>query len=832
MMGELADLQTTMRAWERRVGAIARLEQPPPTHGFVSDQDLKRKIRQAMGAKPTPFPADVGRTRLLEVACQLNLVSSEDAARSAPRRGGRPLSWSRRVELATPSAQHSIDGSGFVSDNTLKSALEAYIGGGVRSSEKLGRSTLLEQALKLNLIDAARAELPAPLRLEMGDLKKLWAEHAKGFGKGQKPKLPSTRKKLTAALLEAGKLSEAEAGAKCVRDDRAAAKHEDHLSTQVCRTTSVASLFKGVPNAEAIKATLVHLSDVASRLFYQRSFLVWLHLARLVEEGLPLPDMKGDQLDRFVRQAYTFKTEGSPLKDPVWKATFDLHSRLFPILPRPKQDNVTTHAANAYAGAMRRHFANADIVKQRIKRYASAKLFGVVPAPPPTGEDDDDKNDAPVLPRPDVGDSPLYNIVGALECKGFDTSAMHPRQVEVLEDIRVALGLPHGTELDSNWLRANIHASIRFSLRTVKALDDLRQQSDEVQKELERRFPDEKTRPKLKKGCARGIHFAPLNALKRRFVTVDATDMAPLLGLPSSGPFIAQAVREMLIPNVNKIFGEKMAHHPDEATRSGDAWYLTGTFDTDGFSIHPHFQRRKTADEAASASASASKKKSEPSPKAASVPRLLLLADPGRVNLVTITVMLNGVVMMTTHNGRTRPLKFTFTTRQYYSLIGETRMKTIRERRAKKDAVGAELRRRQSATSLRTGNYNKVVEYIEASLDHAVASDQAWARALKKGAATERWRREAAKDGALLRWFHMVKRRVMVVTKLDDATVVWGCKVKSTGMGNLSAPTERSAHVAARVPGWTVVRGDEYKTSALSFVTPHYPNISPTPDTN
>ena len=553
---------------------------------------------------------------------------------------------------------------------------------------------------------------------------------------------------------------------------------------------------------------------------------MWLHLARLVEEGLPLPDMHGNQLNRFVRQAYTFQTENSPLKDPVMQATFDMHRRLFPILPRPAGENVTTHAANAYAGAMRRHFANADTVKQRIKRYASAKLFGVVRAPPPPGEEDDDENDVPVLPRPDVGDSPLYNIVSALECKDFDESAMHPKQVEVLEDVRTTLGLPRGTELDSNWLRANIHASIRFSLRAVKALDDLRQQADAVQKDLESRFPDEKTSPKLKKGCARGIHFAPLNALKRRFVTVDATNMAPLLGLPSSGPFIAQAVRETLIPNVKKIFGEKMAHHPDEATRSGEAWYLTGTFDTDGFSIHPHFQRRKTADEAARAS-SACKQKAVPPPKVASVPALLLLVDPGRVNIVTITVMMNGVPVMRTHNGRTRPLKFTFTAKQYYSLIGETRCKIIRERRAKKDVGGADLRRKQSAASLRTGNYRDVVAYVEAGLDHAAASDQVWARALKRGAATERWRRQAAKDGVLLRWVHRVRRSVGALTGLYDATVVWGCKVNATGKGNLSAPTERSVQVASRVAGWKVVRGDEYKTSKLSFVAPHAPNLSP-----
>ena len=113
----MADPPTTSLAWECRVGAIARIEQPPPTQGFMSDHELKRKIRQAMGPRPVPCPKDVGRTRLLEVACQLNLVSSEDAARSALRRGGRPLSWSKRVELAAPSSQPSIEGSGFVTDS-------------------------------------------------------------------------------------------------------------------------------------------------------------------------------------------------------------------------------------------------------------------------------------------------------------------------------------------------------------------------------------------------------------------------------------------------------------------------------------------------------------------------------------------------------------------------------------------------------------------------------------------------------------------------------------------------------------------------------------------
>ena len=813
------------RPWDRRVSQLNRLPEPPPSQGFVSDADLRRKIRVHMGAKPTHFPRDLQRSHLLEVACSLNLVSEADALLSPPKKKGGRVSWDKRVEMAPPRDVPVFDGAGFVTDGQLRVALEAYIGDGVRAPEVIGRRKLLAQAQSLNLLGAEQVAAPAPTKIDTTDLRKLWIEHAAaevGLRNARK-NVPKSRADILKALLAAGKLSVADAEAKNVRADRSTALQEGYLSVQACRRASVAALFRGIPNAEAVKSAIVKMSETASRLFYQRSFLVWLHLARVVEEGGPLPDMEGDQLNRFVRQAYTIRTARSQLKNLELEKTMDLHKHLFPILPRPEQRNVITHAANTYAGAMRRHFANIDTVKQRIKRFASSRLFGLIFTSPPGEEDADD---AVVCKRPDVGDAPLYNIVSALECKEFREEAMHPRQLEVLADIRRILGLPRGTELDANWLRANIHDSIRFSLSTSKALDDLKAHAAAVQRDLDGQSEGAARGSKLTKGCARGLRFTPLNALKRRFVTLDATDIAPLLGLPSEGPLVAQAVREMLLPNVRAIFGEKMAHNPDEVTMAGNAWYPTGTFDTDGYSIHPHFQRRKTQKEA---TVSASGRKSaHDTPKVAGPPKVLILADPGRVNLVTMTVMMDGEVMMKeTAKGRKRPLKFTFTARQYYSLTGQTRSRIIREKRCRKDLEGAALRTAMSSTSLRTGDYAKVVDYIKTSFDHAAASDQAWARALKKGAATERWRREAAKEGQLLKWFYMVKRAVKSVTREDDATVVWGCKVAATGRGNLSAPTERSAALAARVKGWTLVRGDEYKTSALSCDAPYPINLAP-----
>ena len=237
-------------------------------------------------------------------------------------------------------------------------------------------------------------------------------------------------------------------------------------------------------------------------------------------------------------------------------------------------------------------------------------------------------------------------------------------------------------------------------------------------------------------------------------------------------------------------------------------------------------------DEPAAAVGSAEKRLAKP-------PRLLLLVDPGRVNLAAITVMLDGkVVTRPSVRGRTpvQPVKFAFSCRQYYTLIGERRRvmvqrqreraSDIREERDGKDGQKA-LRTRLSATTLRTGRADRVLAYMRANLELAEASEQVWGRALGKATAACRRRRQNAKDACILRWFCGVRRRVKAMTGLSEATVVWGVKVAPTGRGNLSAPTDRVALLAARVEGWTVVAGDEYRTSKASCVPPHVDNLAP-----
>ena len=157
--------------------------------------------------------------------------------------------------------------------------------------------------------------------------------------------------------------------------------------------------------------------------------------------------------------------------------------RELPSLPLPPHANVVTHAANAYTGAFKRHFADMKTVANRIKRYAAARLFDMYARP--TNKDEEDAETAVLPPRPDVSDNPLYNIVSALQDKSFKTSSMHPRQVTVLKEIKAALGLPDDVNMTNRWLRRNIHGSIRFCLLTAQTLDAVKVMATEQHAEIE-----------------------------------------------------------------------------------------------------------------------------------------------------------------------------------------------------------------------------------------------------------------------------------------------------------------------------------------------------------
>lgn len=800
--------------------AVPSVNAPVSTGQFIADGALKALIGDHIGAKRCP--KSVERPALLEIVVRLGLVSASDAAVLAPRKNARRLlTWTQRIDAAVPCSEPlSSDPTAYYPTSALLAAVENHVGDGQVAPASISRATLMSQAVKLGIMSQQQANISPPQMLPEAELRRLWDEH------GTRQKRPQGRKALTAALLGLGRITAGQAEATRARPDKAAAFELSKASRQATRTASVSSMLRGLPNAADIKSRMGRLSEEASRLFYQRSFLMWLHLHRIVKHGGSLPDMQKDELAVFVRRVYTIGTQNSHIKDPPLHATLRMYSPMFPPLPRPACRNLITHAANVYAGALTRHFCSIKTVTQRIRRYASAKMLDVL-VPPSPHEDDSDAGVAfarGLHKKPDVGDSPLYNVVSALEDPTFNEAAMHPAQTDMVRELRTLLGLPKGTALNERWLRRNIHGSIRFSMHVVETLDELRVEAESLYRHFERTVAKESDRPKLRRGATKGLAFVPMNTLKRRFVTLDATDLADVMGVPEGvdGALRTEAVRDALRANIVRVFGSRYA--------GGEAaeWNFTGTCDTDGDWLHLHFQRPLRASER-------KKPSTEPPPPPSRLeapPKLALSVDTGRINIVKITVMLDGNVVMTSRpGGRTRPLSFTFTCRQYYTLIGERRRSMIQTTRQRRDDASnpraKELRTRLSSTSLHTGMSSRILSYMRAKLELADVSEQVWGRALSRSAAADRRRRQTAKDASILRWFYGVQRTVRKITGQQEATVVWGVKVAPTGRGNLSAPTDRVALLAARVEGWTIVPGDEYRTSQASCVPPHDDNLAP-----
>ena len=84
---------TSSSPWDRRISMLFPAMVAPTSNGFVSDSELQKLIKKAMGDKPPRCPKDTSRTRLLEVATTLNLISTTDAATLKPVKGSKTLTW-------------------------------------------------------------------------------------------------------------------------------------------------------------------------------------------------------------------------------------------------------------------------------------------------------------------------------------------------------------------------------------------------------------------------------------------------------------------------------------------------------------------------------------------------------------------------------------------------------------------------------------------------------------------------------------------------------------------------------------------------------------------
>ena len=306
--------------------------------------------------------------------------------------------------------------------------------------------------------------------------------------------------------------------------------------------------------------------------------------------------------------------------------------------------------------------------------------------------------------------------------------------------------------------------------------------------------------------------------------------------------------RECLANAIKTAFGPNYAHSPDDVMTGGGTrtlYYFTGTVDTDGTAMHLHFRRCARPGEKPPPTddddAEEKPKVETPSlPKLTAVPKVLLLADPGRVNMVTFTVMVDGDVIVESCGAkghRMRPVKFGLTAKQYHTMIGTVRRRKIRERRLKQDPDAKQLDTDLSGTTLRTGDISKVLAYMEKS---NMMAARRWDDALSTRASNGRRRSALARQRVLAKWLTRVHDKVVKLTGVKEATVVWGVKrvsarrcrlrqaaVAPTGRGNIPVPTHRIADVVKTIKGWTVVSGDEYRTSAASCLPAHTDAIAP-----
>ena len=809
--------------WTQLVDSATPSRSPLQGGGFVSDAQLKKLIREQVGVKSCP--STIERPFLVNAALKLNLITSEQAGIQAPPKKKVAKSWHRLVEEAVP-RESPIEG-GWASNAELKLLIEDHIGGGEFMTDKAGRNALIETALKLNIISEERSLLPAATYLEEAELKTRIKQYYDSTpGPSKRPPMPTTRAKLIEKCVALGLITKEEAEAKLSRPDRAHDAEVQKKTREVVRSTSVKAILWGMSGAKCINDKISEVSELMSRLAYERGFLVWLHIHRLLTEGKELPDLSTkENLNTFVRHCYTVGTKGGVTKNDEIMATLKKYSDTFPLNTTvlPNFSNIVTHASNLYAGAFKKHFTDMETVKQRIRRYASAELFDLY-VRQPVGEDDVDLAHLP--PKPDVGDNPLYNIVSALEDKTFDISALHPKQRALIVKLKAAFGLPDGVNMTKNWLKKNIHGSIRFTLIAARKLDDLKLAAAELYEIINKM--EESARPKLRSGASKGIRFVPLNKLSRKFITLDATDLIDILEIPHlQGDNVRDVLRTALAPNIKREFGKSYAQDPN--ILHPKMYYFDGTVDTDGVTMNLHFRRGLRPEEKYVASESKSEKT-----RLAKVPRVVLAVDPGRVSMITMVLLVDGKPVWkerTTTEGKVvkRPVKFVLTARQYYSMSGMTKARIVRVRRAcvkmykKAKSAGATVPVPivDPELTLMTGDHTKILAYLKASKERTdeMGAASRWVRALHRRAAAERRRRGMGKKRALSKWFAYVHKHVVKATKETAAMVVWGdAGVASTGKGNLSVPTGFLVDVARQVPGWTVVKGSEFRSSQRSCV--------------
>ena len=576
----------------------------------------------------------------------------------------------------------------------------------------LARSKLLEIAVKLNLVPAEAAQQAPNAYLSVEDLK----QRLDGVAGGSKT--GGTRAELLERCKRLGLVDDEEAAAPRTRPDVSQRKLDAQDHDEVCRTCSLSALLRGVRDKERIVEMIRSAAAQMSQVLHQRSVLVWLHIHRLLSEGKGLPgNIVGDSNATFFRHCLTVGVRGATTKDADISATIEaleFNSHLpspldaFPTLELPQGvPNAVSWAAKLYRTNFVNHFALLDKAIARVRRLASYELFGVV-----------DASLADDSPSAASGDN-LYRVVCAVESGKVD--GLERSLADVASDIRSRFGLPDGEWLTRAWLKANLEKSVRFTLDVAQTMDRAKREAVEAEAEGK----------KVRRGAAAGIKWIPTHGVKLHALTLDATDLAPLL----SGGEVVEGLASDVVSGALKA---------GIARQFGRLAGLTfsGTLTTDGTSVSVHFKRAGKKDRQDALKSSAAEG-ADTAKAPRHVPRVLLQVDPGRVNMATIAVRVDGKVFKLASGRR---LVFKLSARQYYSVSGAHNARVRRTLKRRRNATLRTLDAALARTSLKTGDAAQVLRYLRAMNRH---HDEAWAFSTSRSSAKQKFQLKAGKRRAL-----------------------------------------------------------------------------------
>ena len=331
----------------------------------MNDVAVRKIVRKGIGSKSCP--KTLTRQELLDAAVRLNLVSRAQAAIAAAPRAKRQVPWNKMLEAVQPRPDVSDDvRDGWADASDLRTLLEAHAG--FVLPPDVGHGTLLQHAVRLNLVSEARLQQATYHGVEELRARLVGAGHA--IARALK------RPDLVRECIRHRLITAAEATAVKQRPDKATAFAISKRTREFCVQSGFKTIFGGFADAAKVRKTILTVSDAISKLAHQRGFLVWLHLHDCIARSEPMPDMHSDGLETFVRHCFAVGAVGATTRNAAIEATRLRYCDAFPPLPAAAGfGNVLKHAANAYAGAMKRHFSNVDTVVARVKRFARGRLF-------------------------------------------------------------------------------------------------------------------------------------------------------------------------------------------------------------------------------------------------------------------------------------------------------------------------------------------------------------------------------------------------------------------------------------------------------------------------